>query len=64
VGPLRLLFDQGIDAEVAKAIGEYVAVSGVLTSLDLRGNTLGDGEAALREIAKDRPSLTLRLRAV
>jgi hypothetical protein len=37
-------------------------VSGVLTSLNLTLNWIGDaGKAALREIAKDRPSLTLKL---
>jgi hypothetical protein len=28
---------------------------------DIQGNNIGDGKAALREIAKDRPSLTLEL---
>ena len=43
------------------AIGDALRVNGALTSLDLRWNKLGDREAALREIAKDRPSLTLKL---
>ena len=42
-------------------MSEALKVNSVLTELDLRWNKLGDGEAALREIAKDRPSLTLKL---
>jgi hypothetical protein len=33
----------------------------VLTSLNLEDNQIGEGKAALREIAKGRPSLTLKL---
>ena len=50
-----------IGPEGAKAIGDALHVNSVLTSLDLGWNDLGGGEAALREIAKDRPSLTLKL---
>jgi hypothetical protein len=50
-----------IGIEGAEAIGDALRVNSVLTSLDLGWNDLGGGEAALREIAKDRPSLTLKL---
>ena len=33
----------------------------MLTSLNLNYNNMGNGETALREIAKDRPSLILEL---
>ena len=48
-------------AEGIDAISDALRVNSVLTSLDLGWNDLGGGEAALREIAKDRPSLTLKL---
>ena len=51
----------GVGASGAQGIAEYVRFSGVLTSLNLKYNNMVDGEAALREIAKDRPSLILEL---
>ena len=46
----------------AKAIADALHVNSVLTSLSLGdGNQIGDGKAALLEIAKGRPSLTLEL---
>ena len=49
-------------AEGIDAIADALRVNGVLTSLNLTLNWIGDaGKAALREIAKDRPSLTLKL---
>jgi hypothetical protein len=53
--------EPGIGPEGANAIADALHVNSVLTELDLRWNDLRGGEAALREIAKDRPSLTLML---
>jgi hypothetical protein len=50
-----------IGPEGAKGIAEALKVNSVLTSLNLEYNNVRDGEAALREIAKDRPSLILEL---
>ena len=56
------LYYNFIGDEGAKAIGDALHVNSALTSLDLRVNEVcRDGRAALREIAKDRPSLTLKL---
>lgn len=50
-----------IGPEGGKAISEALRVNGALTSLNV-GNPLGDeAKAALREIAKGRPSLALNL---
>ena len=51
----------GIGASGANEIAEYMRVSSALTSLNLKYNDIGDGKAALRKIAKDRPSLTIEL---
>ena len=55
------LYGNRIGDEGAKAIGDALHVNGVLTWLNLEYNYIGDGEAALREIAEGRPSLTLVL---
>ena len=55
------LYDNSIGDDGAKAIGDALHVNGVLTSLNLEYNQIGDGKAALREIAEGRPSLTLKL---
>jgi hypothetical protein len=39
----------------------FIVVSTLLTSLNLEYNLIGDGTAALREIANGRPLLTLEL---
>jgi hypothetical protein len=54
---------EGIGPAGAKVIGEALrtSVSSALTSLNLKYNDMVDKEAALREIAKDRPSLILGL---
>jgi hypothetical protein len=55
------LYKNYIGDEGAKAIGDALHVNGALTSLNLKYNDIGDGKAALRKIAKDRPSLTIEL---
>ena len=56
------LSGQGINAEIAKVLAEYVSVSGVLTTLDLRANDLGDeGKGVIRDAVSGRVGFELKM---
>ena len=56
------LVNQGITPTIAKSLAAYVAVSGSLTSLNVRGNHIGEAsQNQLRDIVKDRSGFELKL---
>ncbi|EOD26576.1 hypothetical protein EMIHUDRAFT_64618 [Emiliania huxleyi CCMP1516] len=56
------LSHQGINAEVAKVLAEYVSVSGVLKSINLEYNNLGDeGKGVIRDAVSGRVGFELKM---
>ena len=51
-----------LGVEGAKAIGDALHVNGVLTSLDIRWNVLGEaGEVLLRDAVNSKPGFALQM---
>ena len=56
------LSGQGINAEIAKVLAEYVSVSGVLKNINLRYNSLGDeGKGVIRDAVSGREGFELEM---